>query len=70
MLPGEDQMRLTDQRGARVARHLRALPQQFADLPLFDAVFVQVAGVVVDDVQVAVTQQPNAQGLAVQFERH
>ncbi|MNJ32643.1 hypothetical protein D3C77_273130 [compost metagenome] len=69
MLPGEDQMRFAHRRGTRIGGHLVAVPQQLADLAVFDTVFVQVAGVGIDDVQVTIAQQADAQRLALDLER-
>nr|WP_143515900.1 hypothetical protein [Pseudomonas sp. R37(2017)] len=70
MLAVKDQMRCAHCFGSFVARHLLAVPEQLGDLPLFNTVFVQISGLVVDDVQITIAQQANTQGLAVQLERH
>ncbi|MOA60964.1 hypothetical protein D3C78_1859920 [compost metagenome] len=62
-------MRFAHRRGTRISGHLVAVPQQLADLAVFDTVFVQVAGVGIDDVQVTIAQQADAQRLALDLER-
>ncbi|MNF99345.1 hypothetical protein D3C84_822380 [compost metagenome] len=61
----EHQVWFADSTGACVTGNLLTVPEQLADLAFFNAVLMQITAGVVDDVQIPITQQADAQRLAL-----